>query len=332
MKETSFKEVVTAEYNIFTKKYEELINKRFTQIKKNVAQKTFKTLLLDALWISHCTYFDGLELLDILIDDDNLADATQLSQNFVGNITTLLTDKINNNQSFQNSFPKLLGFSSKGVGNGEFLLPLLIRGWEKEGDGKLNGKSVELKNFAGGSMKPVKGGATTKGHIDVLNAKLFGGSFMVNSNGEKKIKEHGHPPFHSKDEHQKHLVVLNKIEDKKGVYLEYFSQILAKDKSEVNDLVDDLLLNIIDIDKCKRIYGEYVLKAYKEIDGFDIIMLINPEDGYMVSIADFDNVPTNVEFTAKMTRRLDTQATPDGYATIKVKKTPKPRAKKKKKK
>lgn len=314
MKETSFKEVVTAEYNIFTKKYEELINKRFTQIKKNVAQKTFKTLLLDALWISHCTYFDGLELLDILIDDDNLAEAPQLSQNFVGNITALLTDKINNNKSFQNSFPKLLGFSSKGVGNGELLLPLLIRGWEKEGDGKLNGKAVELKNFDGGSMKPVKGGSTTKGHIDVLNTRLFG----------------GHPPFHSKKEHEEHLVVLNKIEDKKGVYLEYFSQILAKDKSEVNDLVDDLLLNIIDMAQCKRIYGEYVLKAYKEIDGFDIIMLINPEDGYMVSITDFDNVPTNVEFTAKMIRGKDTQATPDGYVTIKVKKTPKPRAKKKK--
>ena len=326
MKETSFKEVVTAEYNIFTKKYEELINKRFAQTKKNVAQKAFKTLLLDALWISHCTYFDGLELLDILIDDDNLAEAPQLKQNFVGNITTLLTDKINNNKSFQNSFPKLLGFSSKGVGNGELLLPLLIRGWKKEGDGMLNGKSVELKNFGGGSMKPVKGGATTKGHIDVLNARLFGGSL----NAKNEIVKNGHPPFHSEKEHKEHLVVLNNIEDKKGTYLEYFSQILAKDKSEVNDLVDDLLLNIIDMAKCKRIYGEYVLKEYKEIDGFDIIMLINPEDGYMVSIADFDNVPTNVEFTAKMIRRGDTQATPDGYVTIKVKKTPKPRAKKKK--
>jgi hypothetical protein len=328
MKETSFKEVVTTEYNTFIKKYEELINKRFTQTKKNVAQKAFKTLLLDALWISHCTYFDGLELLDILIDDDNLVEATQLSQNFVGNITTLLTDKINNNQSFQNSFPKLLGFSSKGIGNGELLLPLLIRGWKKEdsNDGVLNGKVVEIKNFDGGSMKPVKSGMTSKGHIDELNARLFGGSF----NAKNKIVKNGHPPFHSEKEHKEHLVVLNNIEDKKGTYLEYFSQILAKDKSEVNDLVDDLLLNIIDMAKCKRIYGEYVLKEYKEIDGFDIIMLINPEDGYMVSIADFDNVPTNVEFTAKMIRGKDTQATPDGYVNIKVKKTPKPRAKKKK--
>ena len=330
MKETSFKEVVAAEYDIFTKKYEELISKRFAHIKKNVAQKAFKTLLLDALWISHCTLYDGLELLDILIDDDNLAEAPQLNQNFVGNITALLTDKINNNKSFKNSFPKLLAFSSKGVGNGELLLPLLIRGWEKEGDGTLNGKAVELKNFDGGSMKPVKGAATTKGHIDDLNARLFGGSFMVNSAGQNKIKEHGHPPFHSVPEHKEHLVVLNNIVDKKGAYLEYFSQILAKDKSEVNDLVDDLLLNIIDMAKCKRIYGEHVLKTYREIDGFDIIMLINPENGDMVSIADFDNVPINVEFTAKMIRRGDTQATPDGYVTIKVKKTPKPRAKKKK--
>lgn len=326
MIETSFKEVVTTEYNIFTKKYEELINKRLVQTKKNVAQKAFEILLLDALWISHCTCFDGLELLDILIDDDNLAEAPQLSQNFVGNITALLTDKINNNQSFQKSFPKLLAFSSKGVGNGELLLPLLIRGWEKEGDGMLNGKAVELKNFDGGSMKPVKGAATTKGHIDDLNARLFGGSF----DAKNKIKEHGHPPFHSVPEHKEHLVVLNNIVDKKGAYLEYFSQILAKDKSEVNDLVDDLLLNRIDMAKCKRIYGEYVLKTYREIDGFDIIMLINPENGDMVSIADFDNVPTNIEFTAKMIRRGDTQATPDGYVTIKVKKTPKPRAKKKK--
>jgi hypothetical protein len=316
MKETSFKEVVTAEYNIFKKKYEVLISKRFKKTKKNVAQINFERLLLSEIWFSHCTCFDGLDLLDILIDDDNLAEADQLSQNFVGNITALLTDKINNNQSFQKSFSNLLAFSSKGVGVGELLLPLLIKGWQNEdsNDGVLNGKAVELKNAKGGSMKPVNSGVTTDGHIDDMNKRLF-----------KK-----HPPLHSNAEHKEHLAVLNNIVDKKGAYLEYFSQILAKDKSEVNDLVDDLLLNISDFAKCKKIYGEYVLKTYKEIDGFDHLILINPDNGDMVCIADFDNVPTNIEFTPKMIRHKDKQAVPDGYVNIKVKNTPKPRAKKKK--
>lgn len=317
MKDTSnkFKEYVTAEYAIFITKYEELIGKRFTQTKKNVAQKAFENLLLSEIWISHCRSFDGIELLETLIDDDNLAEATELNQNFVGNLNSLLPDKIKNNQSFQSSLSKLLAFSSKGVGNGELLLPLLIKGWKKEDshDGVLNDDVAEIKNFDGGSMKPTKS-KTKKGHIDELNDRLFD----------------GHPPVHSKDEHEKHLAVLNKIEDKKEIYLEYFSQILAKDKTEITDLVDDLLLNRSDLDKCKRIYGQHVLKTYKEIDGFDIIMLINPENGDMVSIKDFDNVPDTIEFAPKMIRRGDTQAVPDGYVNIKVKKIPKPRAKKKK--
>jgi hypothetical protein len=319
MPESKFKEYAAIEHGIFKEKYEELIRKRFPHAEKSVAQKSFERLLLAELWISHCTCFDGIELLEALIDESSLATAEQLNQNFVGNICDILSDRIKRNQSFQRSLPKLLAFSSKGVGNGELLLPLLIKGWKasKKGaksairkhDGELNGKAVEIKNFKSGSMKPAKGGATSKGHIDILNKRLF----------------EGHAPMNSKKGHQKHLGILGKI-DKRESYLEYFSKILVKEKSEVAGLVDELLANISDFAKCRSIYGKHVLKAYKEIDGFDIIMLISPENGDMVSIADVDSVPSCIEFVPKMARGSDTQAVPDGYVNIKAKKAKKRRS------
>lgn len=296
---------VTIEYQTFEKKYNHLIAKRFPK-EKTLAQKSFESLLLSELWTAHCTHFDGIELLDTLTDDENLSPAKELEQNFTGNINDILSDKVKNNKSLQKSMPRLLAFSAKGVGNGELILPLLIKGWTKtkSSDGNLNGMHVEIKKFSGGSMKPNKKGSANNGHIDTLNKNLFGGN----------------PPMQTKKAHQEHIRTLDKIQDKKETYLKYLSQILDKEKNEVEPLAQELLENIADFKKCRRIYGTHVLKAYKEIDGFDIIMLIDPETGDIVSITDFENIPQCVEFTPKMTRNDDTQAVPDGYVNIKVKK------------
>lgn len=298
-----FRECAAAEHRLFSKKLEELIEKRFAKNKKKKAKKAFERLLMSELWMSHCLFFDGIELLDTLIDDECLAEAEELDRNFSGNIRSLLPDRIRENRCFQNSLSKLLAFSSKGVGKCELLLPLLIKGWKNEDskDGSLRGKAVEIKSFSGGSMKPAR--STKNGHIDELNDRLFG----------------GHPPMNSKKGHEKHLAALEGI-DAREAYLEYFSRILDKSKSEVERLADDLIENISDIEACRNIYGRHVLKAYREIDGFGIIMLIDPESGDMASIADFDDLPEEIAFSPKMTRRGDTQALADGYVNIKANK------------
>ena len=210
-----FRECAAAEHRLFSKKLEELIEKRFAKNKKKKAKKAFERLLMSELWMSHCLFFDGIELLDTLIDDECLAEAEELDRNFSGNIRSLLPDRIRENRCFQNSLSKLLAFSSKGVGKCELLLPLLIKGWKNEDskDGSLRGKAVEIKSFSGGSMKPAR--STKNGHIDELN---------------------------------------------------------------------------------------------------------DPESGDMASIADFDDLPEEIAFSPKMTRRGDTQALADGYVNIKANK------------
>ena len=88
-------------------------------------------------------------------------------------------------------------------------------------------------------------------------------------------------------------------------------------KDRIQSLVS---LSNLPIEDQRFAHGHEVLKEYKDIDGFDNMMLISDEQKpFIIHISDMNDVSflkQHVSFTPKVARGGDTNAVGDGYATI----------------
>jgi len=260
-------------------------------------------------WLFHCEHGDGLEMFDLLTDDNNLNDGTKFDTNFSGNLQDLIVEPLLKNKTFSNILSVLLNNKAKGVGVGELILPLLIKGWRfsNESDGLLNGTKREIKNN-GASLKPVATGVTEKGIIDQLNKKYFNGVRP----GQKKT-------------HAIHARYIASLEEntRSEVYQKYFEELYPS--QNVTELAKALLDNIQSVDEYNSILGKTILGWYQKVDGWNSIVIIDPDTMDIVNVSDVDSINTEdgikLSFRSVMARGNDTQAVPHGYVNVSMTKT-----------
>lgn len=253
------------------------------------------------------------EVINILSNDDNLAHNSIFNENFRLKLEDIIPPTLKNNKVFMKMFPILVGNKGKGVGEGELILPLIIKDYHFSNlsDGTRycpkdkKQKVTEIKKD-GASLKPVKGGLTKKGLIDDLNNKYF----------------RGNPPGKiSKKHFEKHFVSISSPED----YRLYFQELYPEcDEENLKALCQEVIDNNAykDLLRFNNAVGKFVLKEYQRIDNWDNILFIDIEkENIIINICDTANIDhLNIEFKPVMKRGRDTQAIPDGYVNVKIKK------------
>jgi hypothetical protein len=90
------------------------------------------------------------------------------------------------------------------------------------------------------------------------------------------------------------------------------------------DRVGRVAAKILELDEKQgsQYLGMEILSDYRECDGFELYLHIDPKTGKIVVIGDFDDkefISEHLEFKIPL-RGLSTQALADGYASVKVKK------------
>ena len=285
----------------FEKRVDSLLNKRGLVVEKHVSVARFRKDFKVYAWYLFDTEEKQEELFSILENDNKLTDCKVLETNFQGNFMDyFIPIELRNNDLFLQLVKELILSNGKGVGVGELVLPLLIRGYEfsNESDGVYENKKSELKND-GASIKPLKTGFTDKGLVDKLNKEYFGG-FKPGARTEKDFQN-----------------FLSFVTDPQTQFGEYFEKLYPT--------IDTTLLteNVVKVYKDKeafiRVVGEWAVQEYKKTDGWNNLTIINPETLQVVNIYDPSNLKgISVKFTPKFVRGKDTQAIADGYVNVKI--------------
>lgn len=265
------------------------------------AADRFASDFLAYSWLGHCENSDGFDMLDLLEDSNNLVDPHILDKNISTNLLDLIPQVLLTNVTFKSILAVLLKNKGKGIGVGELLLPLIINDWRfsTEGDGWCLGGRREIKNN-GASLKPVATGTTEKGIIDRLNHTWFNG---LRPGGKK--------------EHENHAAYIKTLNENARIktYASYFGELYPGRK--VATLSEEIAANFADADAFNQILGRHVLDWYQQTDGWQSLIIIDPDTFDLVNIADvskIDDLP--IRFRAVMARGRDTQAVPDGYVNI----------------
>jgi hypothetical protein len=292
---------MTASIKDFKNKVNQLLIKHnMVPENKNVGLSAWGEYLFAYAWTAHSWYGDGIEMLDILLDDNNLVDGNQFNKNFILRFEDLYPTALKTNKTWKMLMPSLVNFKGKGLGVGELYLAVVIQGWTFErtngkGDGKVAGGIREIKKN-GASLKPL---AQSSLRIqDLLNASVFEGNragpVTQFSNHKKWIETKTNPL---------------------AIYKSYFSQLYpGKD-------IDDMcgaLVNVTDGTEFNNIIGREVLKWYKDIDNWDSLVVIDQEKMLIANIADIKDLTlfNNIKFQWKSERGRDQQAVADGYVNI----------------
>lgn len=285
----------------FEKRVDNLLNKRGLLEDRHVSVARFRKDFKVYSWYLFDTEEKQEELFSILENDNKLIDWKVLETNFQGNFMEyFIPIELRNNDLFLQLVKELILSNGKGVGVGELVLPLLIRGYEfsNESDGKYGGyRTSELKNN-GASIKPLKTGLTDKGLVDKLNQEIFNGERpgYRDKNFEKFIKEVTNP--------QKQF----------GEYFEKLYPTL-----DTSELTENVVKVYQDKEEFIRVVGEWAVKEYKKTDGWNNLTIIDPETLQVVNIHDPSDLSgINVKFTPKFVRGKDTQAIADGYVNVKI--------------
>ena len=293
------------DYSKFKKTVDALLTQKKLNDNKNVAVKRFVADFEAHAFTRHAEFGDGVEMLALLASDKSLFAGTKFDKNFTMNLMGFVSGDLAENKTFQSVVKVLTGNKSKGVGIGELILPLLVSGWTRvnDSDGFVSGGTREIKNGEGASLKPVKTGLTNKGLVDELNKKYFGGLVLGKKDHAKLIAKYG--------------------DFSKPIYSKYFSELWPG--AEVEVLIKSLTKIGSDVDKFHNAVGRFILREYKKIDGWKSIVLIDPNTLEVVNIADIndDTGFDRLHFTVRLSRLKDTQAVPDGYAVVKLKKAKK---------
>ena len=284
----------------FEKRVDNLLNKRGLLEDRHVSVARFRKDFKVYAWYLFDTEEKQEELFSILENDNKLIDWKVLETNFQGNFMNyFIPIELRNNDLFLQLVKELILSNGKGVGVGELVLPLLIRGYEfsNESDGVYDNKKSELKNN-GASIKPLKTGLTDKGLVDKLNQEIFNGERpgYRDKNFEKFIKEVTNP---------------------KKQFGEYFEKLYPT--LDTTELTENVIKVYQDKEEFIRVVGEWAVQEYKKTDGWNNLTIIDPDTLQVVNIYDPSDLSSiNVKFTPKFVRGKDTQAIADGYVNVKI--------------
>lgn len=301
---------MNVDYASFKNAVDVLLKKKNIVGDKNVAVKRFIMDFEAHAFVRHAEFGDGMKMLELMSNEASLLDGAKFNANFALNLNDFVKTELSSNKTFRSVVKVLTTNKSKGVGIGELVLPLLVAGWVRTNgsDGTVLGAHREVKNGDGASLKPVKTGLTNKGLVDELNKKYFDGMVL----GKKQ-----------------HAQIIEKYGDfSNDVYKQYFSELWPT--ADVNKLIE-LLKNVSkDVNMFHSVVGRFILKEYQKIDGWKSIVLVNPNTLDVVNISDVDDDTCfdKLHFSVRFSRMKDTQAVPDGYAVVQLRKERKQRKKK----
>ena len=273
-----------------------------------VIVKSFYEHFRAQAWYHHCIHGDGMAMLTVLDDDAQLVGAGMFQGNYYGPLPEQVALKTN--RTWQALRPSIIRFKGERIGAGEFYFPLTVQGWrfEKTGgrnDGAVAGGTREIK-FGGGSLKPTA--SASHRIIDHLNATVFQGNRPGPENQTKKSRGQSWSRWY-----QWFSAQPNRAE----LLQEYFGRLYPD--NDVGDLVRDLLK----ISDCKDFYhrvGQEVMRWYRDIDGWDSLIIIDAMRDRMANIADIDDLaafPT-LKLSWVTAREKDVRQHADGYVNIKI--------------
>lgn len=286
----------------FENRADNLLDKRGLFGKKHAAVSRFREDFKVYSWWFFDTDELQEELFSILENDEKLIECEILETNFQGKFTDyFIPNDFKGNKLFIKLIERLILSNGKGVGIGELLFPLLIKGYQfsNESDGTYgDGKKSELKNN-GASLKPLPTGLTDKGLVDKLNKKYF--------NGKK-------PGARLESHFKKFLKEVVKPQDQfNGYFTELYPTL------DVTKLVEDSSKVYDDKEAFIKVCGEFAIREYKKTDGWNNLTMINPKTLQVVNIFDPSNLNgLSLKFTPKFVRGKDTQAIPDGYVNLNI--------------
>jgi len=278
-------------------------------IKSHKAAERFKMDFIAYLfYFSNGNTEDIKDVLALLSDSRNLTCNSIFNTNFRLKIEDIISSNLKSNKIFMNLFSILIENKGKGVGEGELILPLIIKDYKfsNTSDGIFNiGKksyNVEIKK-SGASLKTVKTGLTSKGLVDDLNNKYFKGTI---------------PGMVAKSKFKKHLSSISSPD----VYRLYFQELyVGCDKENIDKLCHEIINNNAYKDPLmfNNALGKFALNEYKRIDNWNNILFIDVEKSDVVNICDTSNIESlGIKFKPIMKRGKDTQAIPDGYVNAKI--------------
>jgi hypothetical protein len=287
--------------NDFKNRVSNLLNKRGLLEERHVSVARFRKDFEVYCWYLFDTDEKKEELFSILENDNKLIDWKVLETNFQGNFRDyFIPIELRNNPLFLELIQELIRSNGKGVGVGELVLPLLIRGYEfsNESDGVYENKKSELKND-GASVKPLKTGLTDKGLVDKLNKEYFGG-FKPGARVKKDFEN-----------------FLNQVTNPQKQFSEYFEKLYPT--LDTTQLTENVVNVYQDKEAFIRVVGEWAVQEYKKTDGWNNLTIINPETLQVINIHNpYDLNGIDVKFTPKFVRGKDTQAIADGYVNINI--------------
>lgn len=292
---------MTTNIREFEAKVNQLLIKRNMMPSKKVGLKAFCKYFTAFAWLAHSKHNDGVEMIDVLLDDEKLIGGEKFNTNFVLAFDELYPTALKTNKTWQELMPTLVEFKGKGLGVGELYLALVIQGWTFErtngkGDGMVAGGIRELKNN-GASLKPLAEALRIQ---DRLNEEVFEGH---RAGPITKFKDH--------------LAWIKTKPNAELVYKTYFSQLYPG--RDVADMCKDLVTAKTG-QEFQNIIGRKVLQWYQLVDKWNSLVIIDQAKMTIANIADVNSLSMfkNIKFEWKSERRRDTQAITDGYVNIKI--------------
>jgi hypothetical protein len=292
------------DFESFRNKTNELLIKKGLTGKK-IGEQSFANHFKANAWYAHSEHKDGVEMLDILLDDSNLFDGVKFNSNFYTTLDSLCPRLISN-KTWQQLYPTLVNFKGERIGTGEFYLAVVVQNWSlckdmRKGDGSVAGGSREIK-ANGASLKPHSD--TQFRAIDDINKTIFEGHRA----GPKKEWITWRNWLDSKGNlgTQLHIILLafGRLYPGKDIHTMCEKIVECRDPVEFNNII-----------------GKEVLKWYKHNDKWESLIVIDTDTHKIANIAninDLSHLP-NVSFDWISNRGGNTRTMGDGYVNIHIK-------------
>lgn len=238
------------------------------------------------------------------------------TKSFTGSWNDIVPDKMKSNPTYTDTISTFIGsdsFRGKGIGPAEFALALFGKNSnivDHQGDVKVDGWGVELKDGRGGSIKP----GTAQGHraADSARDKLGQALGLEFKSGRGKAFNDTKFQFH----YENNVVrALQKLPDAKQYKLlkAWADELYPAISDEGRDQLVKGIIAHKGTEEVKSHFGKMMLDKYKENDEWDSIVFINPLTMAMANITDSSNADMIDYKLAGLNRGGDTQALPDGY-------------------
>jgi hypothetical protein len=294
----------------FEIKVSQLLTKRKMMPSKKVGLKAWCKYFTAFAWTEHTRHGDGIEMIEILLDDDNLIGGEKFNSNFVLRFDALYPDALKNNKTWKSLLPTLIEFKGKGLGVGELYLALVIQGWTFErtdgkGDGKVAGGIRELKKN-GASLKPIH--KALSADQELLNNTIFEGNRAGPIKPNKRSQGQGF---------DKWLLWFDTKPNKDEILLNYFTKLYTG--RDVKNMCAELSKVRTGLE-FYNVIGREVLKWYKEEDKWHSIVIFDNEKNIIANIHNVDDLSIfkKIKFDWKSAPGKDTQALAHGYVNISI--------------